>query len=131
MINITLIVFLIVASYQDIRRRKVSNRFTLILLLAACIFYLANNFTVISSLIILAIYLVLNMMVYKKMLGGADVKVFLILLLIFGAKAFFVNFVVTHYLAGFYRLFRNNNPSIAFMPLILIAFLITNYGGLL
>lgn len=131
MANLIITIFLILASFMDIRTRKVSNWLTLPLLFGALIHYMATDFTAVGVLVNLAIYLILNLLVHRGLLGGADAKVFLVFLFMFGLKAFFICFVVAHYLSGFYRLFRRCDPSIAFMPMMLMAFLITNYGGFL
>jgi len=131
MVNLIITIFLILASFMDIRTRKVSNWLTLPLLFGALIHYLIMDFTVVGFLVNLAVYFIINLLVIRGLLGGADAKVFLFFLLMFGLKVFFIYFVVAHYLSGFYRLFRKCDSSIAFMPIMLMAFLIINYGGFL
>lgn len=115
---------LVIVSYIDIKKRKIPNEISFFLIFIGVLaFVLRGEYislkVILPKLIILAFILCLG---YMKLMGGADIKTYIYLLLVLQAKVFILILLFSLLLVGYIVELKETKKPI--IPIILICAII-------
>ena len=116
------LIILCIASIQDIKRREVSNLFSLFLLLASIIDF---KFINLLGLILAPIPLILTNIKIKDNFGGADIKIIASIGLCFGTTKALIILLIALIIEFIIKNIKKVESQ-PLVPYILISFIITN-----
>lgn len=129
---IFIFILLLYASYLDLKYRKVSNKYWLMMLIFSLPFIVYTNISIYILLLCFALMFIFGYIFFKfNLFGAADIKCFLVLSLLIGIKVFFVFYCsymfFVAFLLGRYMKIKQFKGEYPFIPFILLGYVFVNF----
>lgn len=129
---IFIFIFLLYASYLDLKYRKVSNKYWLMMLIFSIPFIVHTNVSIYILLLSFALMFIFGYIFFKfNLLGAADIKCFLVLSLLIRSQVFFVFYssymFFIAFLLGRYMKIKHFEGEYPFIPFILLGYVFINF----
>lgn len=121
-LNILILTILLCAALQDLTSYMVYDRFFVALYL---LLLLHNEITFELVSITLFFILLFNLFYIKNMIGGADIKLYIFILLFYGFTFFIYTLIFSNTLGCFFCIFAKKK-RIPFVPFITLGILISH-----